>query len=242
MGRDGGFLRSLLDVVLPPLCHVCHSFTPATEELHICPDCRDQLPFITGPHCSLCGIPFIGVGSDHPCGACLAERPVYDSAAAPLRYEGAVSELIHGYKYGYRTVLRRPLALLMLERLEGFITEVAPEVMIPVPLHQTRMRQRGFNQALLLAEPLSRRWGIPLLRGGMVRIRPTEPQVNLAATERKINVRGAFAVADVDAVNGRRVLLVDDVLTTGSTANECARILKEVGASQVRVVTVARAV
>lgn len=233
-------LRSLTDVVLPPLCHVCRSFIPDADELHICPACRAELPFIARPSCSICGIPFSGEGESHPCGACLTAPPLFDAAAAPLLYAGRVAELIHDYKYLYKTHLRRPLALLMVQEGAHFLSP-APEAVMPVPLHRSRLRQRGFNQALLLAEVVAGRLRVPLVRQGLLRTRPTEPQVNLSADERRQNVRGAFSVPDERCVAGRRILLVDDVLTTGSTANECARVLKAAGARDVRVATAARA-
>ena len=116
-----------------------------------------------------------------------------------------------------------------------------PDLIMPVPLHRKKLSRRGFNQAVLLGEILSQRLKIPLDRRNLRRIRWTEPQVNLAAGDRRKNVKGAFAVQDSDLVTGRRVLLVDDVLTTGSTAEECARVLKASGAADVTVITVARA-
>ena len=183
----------------------------------------------------------MGAGADHICGGCLSSRRHFDAARAALVYEGAGRELIHAFKYRNKTHLRRPLALMTVERLSAFIASQAPELIVPVPLHRKRLRSRGFNQALLLGEIFSSHWKIPLERYNLRRIRWTEPQVNLSACDRRSNVKGAFSIKDSSRICGRRVLLVDDVLTTGSTVEECAVLLKSAGAVEVTVITVARA-
>jgi ComF family protein len=235
------FLHAALDFLFPPHCHVCRTFIPDAGRLHICPACRELMQMIASPLCVECGIPFIGVGEDHPCGGCITSHHHFNAARAALVYDGAGRDLIHSFKYRNKTHLRRPLALLTIERLSEFVRLRQPELILPVPLHRKRLRSRGFNQAILLAEIFSTHWHIPLDRHNLRRIRCTEPQVNLSARERHENVKGAFSVQNSDPVNGRRVLLVDDVLTTGSTVEECARVLKAVGAAEVTVVTVARA-
>ena len=230
------FFTALLDVILPPICHICHSFIPQAGTLHICPTCREKLPLVSSP---LCGIPFIGAGDDHQCGACLINPPHFDAARAHFIYEGAIRELIHSFKYDRRTHLRYPLALLALEGAHCFM-EYTPEIIVPVPLHTSRLRQRGFNQAVLLGTTLSRHLSLPMVPDALVRTRPTEPQINLSAAERKLNVQGAFSVKRSDEIKGRNVLLLDDVMTTGSTMDECAKVLKKAGAATVVAVTVAR--
>lgn len=236
------FLTALLDLFFPPLCHVCRTCIPDAGALHICPACRERMPSVAGPLCPVCGIPFHGAGDDHLCGRCLTEPPAFDAARAALLYEGPGRDLIHAFKYRYKTHLRRPLALLAAEGLTAFVAARAPDLMVPVPLHVRRLRSRGFNQAVLLGEVLARQWRLPLARRALARIRWTEPQITLAAHERRDNVKGAFRVTDPAAVAGKRVLLLDDVLTTGSTVEECSRVLKQAGAAGVTVVTVARAV
>ena len=235
------FFAALLDVFFPPLCHVCRKFIPAAGELHLCPDCRGLMPPIVAPLCIVCGIPFAGAGTDHVCGSCSTTPPRFDSARAALAYVGASRDLIHAFKYRNKTHLRRPLALLTIERLSEFIQSRRPDLIMPVPLHRKKLSSRGFNQALLLGEILSQRLKIPLDRHNLRRIRWTEPQVNMAAHDRRINVKGAFSVHEAALVAGRRVLLVDDVFTTGSTVEECGRVLKASGAADVTVITVARA-
>ena len=235
------FFTAFLDVLFPPLCHICRAFIPEAGTLHICPACRESMPIVGHPLCPVCGIPFPGAGDDHVCGDCQESQPVFRAARAAMIYEGRCRDLIHAYKYRHKTYLRRPLALLAADSLRDFVATCAPELMVPVPLHVRRLRERGFNQAVLLGEIWAREWNLPLDRGAMRRIRWTEPQINLTAAQRRDNVKDAFDVRDANAVKGRRVLLVDDVYTTGSTVKECAVALKAAGAREVAVVTVARA-
>lgn len=231
------FFTALLDVILPPICHVCHSFIPNAGTLHICPSCRDLLPLVSSPLCPICGVPFAGSGSDHRCGECLTHPPHFDTAQAHFLYEGAIRDLIHSFKYNQLTHLRYPLALLA---LEGIHHVHDPQLIIPVPLHRSRLRQRGFNQAVLLGKVLSSQLSLPMMPDALIRTRPTEPQIDLSAAERRLNVKGAFSVSKPGAVAGKRILLLDDIMTTGSTMNECARELKNAGATMVIASTIAR--
>jgi ComF family protein len=234
-------LKALLDILFPPLCHGCKAFIPDAGELHLCAGCLADSPVVTSPHCTLCGLPFLTDGGiDHRCGGCIDEPPSFTAARAAVLFEGPVRELIHRFKYGKKVQHSRPLALLAAGELGEFVTASAADLIIPVPLHIKRLRQRGFNQAVLLGEILAKKWRLPLSRNNLRRIRWTEPQINLSASERRHNVRGAFAVRDAAAVRDRRIILVDDVYTTGSTVSECARTLKKGGAAEVFVITVAR--
>ncbi len=236
-----GLFAQLLDLVFPPLCHACKVFMPQAGRIHICEPCLATARPVESPICRICGIPFLTEdGSDHPCGVCLKKPPPFAMARAAALHEGAIRDLIHRLKYDGKVQVRRPLALLVAERLAGFAAHASSDLLLPVPLHVKRIRERGFNQAILLGELLAREWRIPFERSLLRRIRWTEPQVNLAAAERAANVRGAFAVGDPANVKGRRVMLVDDVLTTGSTVSECSRVLRMAGALEVFVVTVAR--
>ncbi|MEI6208700.1 MAG: ComF family protein [Desulfuromonadales bacterium] len=236
------FLQAALDVLFPPLCHICRSFIPNTGELHICSECRERLPLVSSPFCTICGIPFIGAGDNHPCGQCQTHPPHFDAARAHLLYDGSARDLIHYFKYRYKIHLRRPLVLLTLEGLTEFITSRAPDVIIPVPLHRSRLQSRGFNQSVLLGNLFSSRLSIPMVVDGLARIRQTESQADLSAEARRNNVKGAFAAQRPGDISGKRILLLDDVMTTGSTVNECARVLKKASAASVVVAAIARAV
>jgi len=235
--------RALADILFPPLCHGCKRFIPHAEPLHLCTDCLDASLPVQAPYCPICGAPFRTEGGIvHPCGPCITHGRPFAAARAASLFGGPVEEMIHRFKYGRKVHLCRPLGLMAAVRLADFTAEHAPDLLMPVPLHRKRLRERGFNQALLIARILAREWDLPLAMAGLVRARWTIPQVRLSAAERAQNVRGAFAVADPGAVARKRILLVDDVFTTGSTVDECARVLRRAGASEVLVVTVARAV
>lgn len=232
--------NALLDVLLPPICHICHSFIPNAGKIHICKLCLEKLSPITSPICTICGIPFIGVGNNHFCGNCVANPPDFDNARGAFIYDGVLRDLIHSFKYNNLSHLRYPLANLMLINLNDFIQLEHPEIIIPVPLHSSRLRQRGFNQSVLLGQTISKELHLPILPDTLIRIRRTNPQVELSGIERKTNVKDAFAVKYAKRIEGKRILLIDDVMTTGSTMNECAKELKNAGASKVIAVTVAR--
>jgi ComF family protein len=235
--------RALLDIVFPPLCHACKEFIPDAGDLHLCTGCRGEVHVVSSPLCTVCGIPFATPGGiDHPCGACLATHPRFAAARAAVLFDGVARDLIHRFKYDKKVHLARPLTHLATETLTSFAVSAGAEILIPVPLHRRRLRERGFNQAVLLGRPLSKTWGIPLVVDNLKRIRWTEPQVTLSAAEREANVRGAFDLVNPAAVRGKKIVLLDDVYTTGSTVAECSRVLRQAGAEGVYVITVARAV
>ncbi len=237
------FLKAVLDILFPPRCHLCKAFVPGGEDIHICPACRGKGSVIVAPFCEKCGVPFLTErGSNHVCGTCMIQPPPYTSARAAFLYEGSVRELIHRFKYGNKVQSCRPLALLTAQHLASFVAAEDPDMLVPVPLHPKRLRHRCFNQAVLLSEILGKMWYLPVLRSNLRRIRWTEPQISLTAEERVRNVRGAFAVSNAKALTGKKLVLVDDVYTTGSTVTECAKVLMATGAEAVSVVTVARAV
>ena len=235
--------KALLDIVFPPLCHACKEFIPDAGDLHLCTRCRGEVHDVSSPLCTICGIPFATPGGiDHVCGACLAIHPRFAAARAAVLFDGVARDLIHRFKYDRKVHLARPLSLLVQEALTSFTTSLAADLLIPVPLHRRRLRERGFNQAVLLGRTLAKAWNIPLNVDTLKRTRWTEPQVTLSAAEREANVRGAFALAEPAAVRGRKIILLDDVYTTGSTVAECSRVLRKAGADEIYVITVARAV
>ncbi len=237
------FLSAFTDIIFPPLCHACKTFIPDAGAIHICDGCLAGSPPITSPHCTLCGLPFFTEGGiDHLCGGCIDDPPYFAAARAAVLFDGPVRDLIHRFKYGRKVQHCRPLGLLAARQLGAFAADCSADLIIPVPLHVKRLRERGFNQAVLLGEFLAGNWRLPLSRNNLRRTRWTEPQINLSAAERRDNVRGAFAVQDAGEVRNRRIILVDDVYTTGSTVAECARTLRKGGAEAVFAVTVARAV
>ena len=173
------------------------------------------------------------------CEPCQHRRPPFAYARAATLYRDAVREALHAFKFGGKTGLCRPLGDLLADAGQTLLPEPRMDCLVPVPLHPARESERGFNQSLLLARRLARRWGLPVEKA-LRRVRPTRPQTDLSAGERRANVRGAFVIRRA-RVAGARVLLIDDIFTTGATAAECARVLlAEGGARAVGVLTVAR--
>jgi ComF family protein len=212
----------------------------------LCTDCRAALRLIDGPICPRCGLPFAsGEGSDHLCGACLAHAPAYAMARSAGIYGPPLKTLIHRLKYDGQLRVARPLGdMLWGAFLRGW-GDRSVDLIIPVPLHRRRLRERGFNQvrAMMRSWPcLDRKPRSTSIDGGvLVRARHTASQAGLDRKERQRNMRAAFRVDRPAAVIGRSVLIVDDVMTTGATVAACAEALKSSGARRVDVLTLARA-
>lgn len=235
------YCSALISLLLPRRCPVCRQALPAEGTAAFCVRCYADLPLLTEPFCTICGVPMAGVGTSHPCGRCITTPPPYSAARAALRFEGTARELLHALKYGGKTHLRRPLGLLAANLLAEFVADQQPDLLVPIPLHVSRLRSRGFNQSVLLGELLARQWGVPFMRQALRRIRQTAPQTDLSREQRLINLQGAFVVVTPAATSGRRIMLIDDVFTTGSTLAEAARCLLRAGCSGVSAVTVAHA-
>jgi ComF family protein len=176
------------------------------------------------------------------CGGCRLHAPTFDYARAAARYEDVVREALHAFKFQGRRALAAPLGDLVREAVEGLLPAGLPDLLVPVPLHPRRERERGFNQASLLAHWLGRPWRRPVREDVLVRSVATSSQTELDAPARRANVRNAFRVRRAEPIAGRHVVLVDDILTTGATLSECARCLRAGGAATVGVLTVARVV
>lgn len=240
---SGKVATAIADTLFPPICHVCKTFIPECGPIHLCSSCTGKINFIHSPLCTKCGMPFrTENGIDHTCGACTGSSLPFASARAAAEFDGPVQDLIHRLKYGKKVHLSRPVGRLTAHYLQPPAADKEIDFLVPVPLHPKRLRERGFNQALLLAGVLSKFWEIPVSRCNLQRIRWTEPQTRLSMEDRVRNVRGAFAVHQPQLFRDRKMILVDDVYTTGSTVIECARALKRAGAGEILVVTVARAV
>ena len=239
-------LAALADLLFPPFCAVCGARLGAGCRDPLCASCWAALPRLAPPFCHGCGAPLGAWLSRAPepprrCAACRRRAPRWSYARSAGRFEGPLREALHAFKFDGRRALARPLGDLLAETRPWLPAPLdAGAVLVPVPLHPARRRARGFNQAQLLARRVGDAWGLEVVEA-MRRVRPTRPQVELSAAERRGNVRGAFAVRRADAVVGRHVLLVDDVLTTGATVEECATRLRAAGATGVGVLTVARA-
>jgi ComF family protein len=240
-------LKSLIDLIYPPRCPICQAFLQdqntlqGKQDIPFCQDCFKEFTEIKSPICSLCGRPFSGgVEQDRVCEDCLRRRPSYDIARAPYLYDGALMTAIHELKYAQRSHLADSLGSLLASFAQTWIGELKGYLIMPVPLHPRRLRSRGFNQSLLLARCVTSKTGADLDFLSLRRTRFTKPQTELSSEERKKNVRKAFEVVKKEAVKGRTIVLVDDVATTGSTLNECAKALKRAGADGVLCLVLAR--
>lgn len=238
------FLRraglALLDIVYPPFCAVCRGSAASGEA--VCEACLAKAPAMTPPFCQVCSTPFSGqIEGPFTCATCRERAFHFTCAVAARRSRETARELIHQFKYQGCLPLQKPLGGWLAEALGDPRLQSPPcDRLVPVPLHPARRRERGFNQAHLLAQELSRRSGIPLL-DGLRRIRHTASQTGFDRAARMENLRGAFQMRQHCDVRNLHLLLIDDVLTTGSTVDECARVLAHAGAASVRVATVARA-
>lgn len=237
----------LIDLIYPPRCSICQEFIwknrtkKDQEELLFCQPCFDGFTEITSPLCPICGRPFASeVEEDHLCEDCLRKKPFYDVVRAPYLYEGGLMEAIHQFKYAGKSHLVNSLGPLLTSFARRWLNKTDGYLMMPVPLHPKRLRERGFNQSLLLARYVAPPLGVELDFLSLRRIRYTQPQTGLSTNDRRKNVRRAFEVTDKKAAKGRTILLVDDVTTTGNTLNECARVLKRAGSKEVLCLTLAR--
>lgn len=221
--------RSLLDLLFPPRCGGCNA-----PGHWLCPQCWDKFVWLEPPLCNQCGIP---LEQDGLCPACAAHPRPYFHIRSAVFFEGPSRQAIHRLKYNGRTAVAGPLALAM---YEAWKRERPPaQVVVPVPLHPTRVRERGFDQAVLLAREFSRLVELPTAQSELQRIRATPPQVGLSRSERQQNVEGAFHCPG-RALEGQHVLLVDDVCTTGATLRAAALALREAGVQEIWAFTVAR--
>lgn len=226
-------LDAVVDVLLPPACVACDVVLPGP--VGFCERCAAEVLELPTVHCERCAEP--GAFPGGRCRACTVGVP-WDVAYAPFEHEGAVARAIHRFKYEDRSDLSRPLGLLLVALTKSQLAAM-PGVLLPLPLHEARFRERKFDQAALLAATVAERTGRRVEPEWLVRTRDTRRQVGLSQADREANVRGAFQAAA--AVRGQDVVLVDDVLTSGSTAREASRALREAGAARVFVLTLARA-
>lgn len=221
--------RNLAAGLLPGSCLLCSD--DAGESI-ICPRCQSDLPALpTDRLCPRCALPT--THGEH-CGSCLQDPPHYTRAIAVWAYEFPADRLVHALKYQHRLVVASWLGACLAERLTA-----AGQILLPMPLHAERLRERGFNQAGEIARSIARRLSLPYRPDFLQRQRPTRPQAELPPGERQRNVRGAFSCSG--DLSGCHVVLVDDVMTTGASANECARILRLHGASEITLLIAARA-
>jgi ComF family protein len=234
------FRTAIIDLLFPPHCVACHHLGA-----WLCPDCLEAIETIHPPVCRRCGLPVSELQTTHSstpiCKRCQRAPLQLDGLLAYAFHDGPLREAIHQFKYADLRSLAGPLGQLMTERWATLTPrDLEPDVIVPVPLHPSRQRQRGYNQATLLARELASGLQRPVVKDVLVRIKATTPQVDLDARERRANVRDAFRCTDT-SLSGKHVLLVDDVCTSGSTLESACVALRETGTLSVWAYTLARA-
>jgi ComF family protein len=229
-------------LVFPSVCRLCGSILDQPGERIVCRDCLGRLVPRRGPVCPVCGRFLDGAGEAHPCGRCVESRPAFSFHRSCGAYAGTLRDVVLLFKYRRCAPLSGPLARFAEDALasEPSLWEGA-DALVPVPLHRARRRDRGFNQSRLLARDLAKARGMSVLGGALVKTRNAPPQAGLGAAERERNVVAAYAVKRPDRIKGKTLVVVDDVTTTGATLRECARVLMDAGAKEVRAITLAQA-
>lgn len=231
-------IKSALNVVLPPRCPTCGDMVG--DDLQFCGTCWGNLHFISDPSCARCGRPFAEDRSAGAiCGPCMGQTPAFDGLKAVVVYDDLSRQIVLKLKHGGKIGLARLIA----RYLERHLIDTGPEhLLVAVPLHRWRIWRRGFNQSLLIARILAQRCGVELAENALQRVRATPPLKGLTARQRADIVRSAFALSPgwTAKIKGRHVFLVDDVFTSGATANACVKLLKKAGASSVTILCWAR--
>lgn len=231
-----GLKQSLIHTLYPPCCVLCGA--PGFNDRDICIRCYRKLPWIDAA-CSQCAIPLPVAGTgDLKCGQCLQQPPAFDHTTSLFRYQDDAIKLIQQLKFNEKLVNARLLGTMLAAAVQNRVG-MLPDCVLPVPLHRKRLRQRGFNQSIELARALSKACPLPLELRAVVRVRDTGSQTGLDRQQRRKNIRGAFEM--VGSIEARHVAIVDDVVTTTSTVNELACLLKSVGVRRVDVWSIARA-
>lgn len=227
--------HTALDLLLPPRCVLCGL---PSASVCICTGCKSDLPW-TGPQCLQCGLP-LNTPCDETCGRCISKTPGFTRTVCPLRYQFPADRLVQSFKFQRQLAAGRVLSHMLCEWVISQDFD-RPDMLVPVPLHRLRMIKRGFNQAFEMGRYTGKVLDVPLLASSLRRHRNTKAQSGLSRKQRRKNVRGAFYWHG-SIKPGRHVALIDDVMTTGTTVSECARVLKKAGAKRVDVWVAARAI
>lgn len=224
----------ILDLLFPPLCLVCGK----SSQSYLCLECIKKINFIKPPFCRTCGIPLSE--AENQCNECCNREYFFDFARSVGIFDGILREAVHALKFDCNVMLAEPLGKLMAQHYAETHLIGMVDIVVPVPIHRLRMNERGFNQSVELSRIFCDYTSLRLEPNALVKSKETCDQVGLPEEERFANIEGAFSVAEPDAIAGSRVLLIDDVFTTGATLNEAARALRGAGASAVYAYTLAR--
>ena len=234
-------LKGILNFLLPPRCIGCGKII--NDENGLCPDCFNKLTFISAPYCKYCGLPFENIeGPDKnmACPNCLKQKKrIFRYSRSAIKYESFSKKMILAFKFMDKTENAKIFAK-WLKIAGDDIFKSGADVLVPVPLHYKRLVQRRYNQSAILAKELSTLISVPIDIKSLIKHKATKPQVSFTSAGRRKNIKGAFSVKYPDNIKNKRVVLIDDVYTTGSTLTECAKVLLKAGAKSVDTLTIAR--
>ncbi len=242
MGIMKNLIHGLIDIIYPKICHACkNKITVASIEEVICIECWAKIKKNKPPFCYSCGRNLnVKKSVKNICLDCIKKDMVFDRAFSPCLYEGVIKELIHAFKYKKNDYLGAVLAKLMVEFIKEYNLPIQfMDIIIPLPLHKAKLREREFNQACILSNYIGIEFNKPVLTDKLLRNKNTKTQTELSDNERFSNVKGCFGIPQENGVKGKNILLVDDVLTTGATASEASLTLKNAGANIVYALTLA---
>jgi len=241
--QSATLLEAAMSFIFPPVCQLCNETRACAAEGYVCPDCYKRVRFVREPFCGRCGLPFEGsITGIFECSNCRDVELHFTSARSAVLAKDPVLEIIHRYKYNRALWFEPFLADLLTRAAREEVRKEDWDFIVPVPLHPTKNREREFNQAERLARHLGRSLALPVETCWLRRTASTRTQTLLSRAQRAENVRRAFTPAKGLKLNNERIVLVDDVLTTGATTNACAKVLRDAGAGQVCVWTVARGI
>lgn len=240
----GEYVHTFLDLFYSRSCLHCNLNLNNSHELYLCKNCKKEIPYVNNSHCIRCGAslgPHVISTAKEGCPSCKGKYLPFNTLTSITHYEGVIQTLIHTFKYSRQKFLFTVLNDIVLaqEKLKEIVPNV--DVVVPVPLHWLKKMRRGFNQSELLARGIQRCFSKPLSTNNLCRIKNTSSQTQLSKSQRQRNIRNAFFVNDPKSFKGKKILLVDDVLTTGVTAMECSKKLKEAGARSVHLLILATA-
>ena len=235
------FWEAALNLVFPPVCQLCREERASAAEGYVGGDCFSKVHFVVAPFCERCGLPYGGsISNSFVCSNCPDMDLHFSFARSAVVAKGVVLDAIHHYKYNRALCFEPFLANLLIQQAVPMLQNQGWDMIVPVPLHASKLREREFNQAERLARHLGRAAKIPVNNRLVARVKCTATQTQLTRPERAGNVHQAFALRKGKKLDGEKIILLDDVLTTGATTSACAQVLRQAGASEVGVWTVAR--
>lgn len=237
-----GWVKSFINLFYPLSCYICRAKLSPLRDIPLCDQCLRGIQFNQSPFCRRCGthLPAFSQKDAYYCKKCRTTPYYFKRAFSVCVYAGIVKQCIHLFKYKRKLALSKFLCRLLIDFTRSFIAIEKIDLIIPVPLHPRKLRQRQFNQAEILAQALSRAFNKRLKHNALVKIKDTPAQIDLPQAARIKNARGCFRVKNLPAVKDKNILLIDDVLTTAATVNECAKVLRQAGAKKIEVLTLAR--